>query len=120
MLNQLTISELTSKLARREVSARETMQACLDQIARVDGSLNAFLSFDGAKALARADAIDQELAQSGPRPDRPCLGVPIAIKDLIAVRDEPLTCGSKILGQFISPYSATVIEKLEAAGAIIF
>ena len=52
MLNQLTISELTAKLARREVSAREATQACLDQIQRVDGRIHAFISHDAADALA--------------------------------------------------------------------
>ena len=120
MLNQLTISDLTAQLARRQVSARDAMQACLDQIERVDGELKAFLSFNPERALAQADAADRELAKGPPSPDRPCLGVPIAVKDVIAVRGEPLNCGSKILGQFISPYSASAIEKLQAAGAVIF
>ena len=59
MLNQLTISELTAKLGRREVSAREITQACLNQIQRVDGEIHAFLSYDTADALAQADAVDQ-------------------------------------------------------------
>ena len=54
------------------------------------------------------------------RPASPLLGVPIALKDVIAVRGQPLGCGSKILGNFISPYSATVVEKLQAAGAVVF
>ena len=58
MLNQLTISELTAKLAAREVSAREVTQSCLDRIARVDGKIHAFLSHDTADALAQADAAD--------------------------------------------------------------
>ena len=58
MLNQLTISELSAKLARREVSARAATQACLDQIARVDGAIHAFISHDAADALAQADAAD--------------------------------------------------------------
>ena len=48
------------------------------------------------------------------------LGIPIAIKDVLAVKNQPFNCGSKILGKFISPYDATVIEKLKAAGAIVF
>ncbi len=119
MLNQLTISELTAKLARREVSAREATQACLDQIARVDGAIHAFISHDAADALAQADAADKELSQGG-RTARCLLGVPIAVKDVLAVKNQPLNCASKILGNFISPYDATVIEKLKAAGAIVF
>ena len=119
MLNQLTISELAAKLAKREVSAREAVQACLDQIARVDGTIHAFLSHDAADALAQADAADRELSQGG-RTARCLLGIPIAVKDVLAVKDQPLNCGSKILGKFISPFDATVVEKLKAAGAIVF
>jgi aspartyl-tRNA(Asn)/glutamyl-tRNA(Gln) amidotransferase subunit A len=120
MLNQLTISELTAKFAKREVSAREVMQSCLDQIARVDGKIHAFISHNGADALAQAEAADKLLAQDGGNASRPLLGVPVATKDVIAVKNQPLNCGSKILGQFVSPYDATVIEKLKAAGAIVF
>ena len=120
MLNQLTISELTARLARREVSSREAVQSCLDQIARVDGQIHAFISHDAADALAQADAADQLLAQGGGGASRPLLGVPIAVKDVLAVKGQPLNCASKILGNFISPYDATVIEKLKAAGAVVF
>jgi aspartyl-tRNA(Asn)/glutamyl-tRNA(Gln) amidotransferase subunit A len=120
MLNQLTISELTTKLAAREVSAREVIQSCLDQIARVDGKIHAFLSYDTADALAQADVADQLLAQNARSTDRPLLGIPVAIKDVLAVKNQPLNCASKILGGFISPYDATAIEKLKAAGAIVF
>ena len=71
-------------------------------------------------ALAQAEAADKLLAQGGRDASRPLLGVPVAIKDVIAVKNQPLNCGSKILGKFISPYDATVIEKLKAAGAIVF
>jgi aspartyl-tRNA(Asn)/glutamyl-tRNA(Gln) amidotransferase subunit A len=120
MLNQLTISELAAKLAKREVSAHEAMQSCLDQVARVDGKIHAFISHDAADALAQADAADKSLAQNGRAASRPLLGVPVAVKDVLAVKNQPLNCGSKILGKFISPYDATVIEKLKAAGAVVF
>src|SRR6202034_4219229 len=120
MLNQLTISELATKLGRREVSARETVEACLNQIKRVDGEIHAFISYDAADALAQADAADQALAAGGTHLQRPLLGVPIGIKDVLAVKGQPLNCGSKILGKFISPYDATAIERLRAAGAIVF
>jgi len=119
MLNQLTISELTARLGRREISAREVTQSCLDQIDRVDGRIHAFLSHNNADALAQADAVDQRIA-AGTVAGQPLLGVPLAIKDVLAVKNQPLNCGSKILGNFISPYDATVIQKLRAAGAIIF
>src|SRR6266704_1115359 len=117
MLNQLTLYELSAKLARRETSAREAMQACLDQVHRVEPRIHAFISCDDADALAQADAADRQRASGQ---DHPLLGVPIGIKDVIAVRNQPLSCGSKILGKFISPYDATVIEKLKATGAIVF
>ena len=112
-----TIFGLTARLAQREVSAREVTQSCLDHIARVDGTLHAFLSHDAADALAQADAADKRLSAGE---HAPLLGVPIAIKDVLAVKGQPLNCGSKILGHFHSPYDATVIEKLRAAGAIVF
>ena len=118
-LNQLTISELTAKLAKREVSAREAMQSCLDQIARVDKKIHAFISYHADDALAQADAADRELAKGGGSAKR-LLGIPVAVKDVLAVKNQPLNCGSKILGKFVSPYDATVVEKLKAAGAIVF
>jgi aspartyl-tRNA(Asn)/glutamyl-tRNA(Gln) amidotransferase subunit A len=117
MLNQLTISDLAMRLKARKVSAREAMQSCLDQIRKVDDRIHAFISYDANDALAQADAADKAIAGGA---SKPLLGVPIALKDVIAVRGQPLNCGSKILGNFVSPYSATVVEKLQAAGAIVF
>src|ERR1051326_9333921 len=119
MLNQQTIAELTSRLARREISARQITQACLDQISCVDGQIRAFLSHDPQPALAQADRADQQLAAGATHAAKPLLGIPIGIKDVIAVKGDSLRCGSKILGNFISPYDATAIEKLKNAGAII-
>jgi len=120
MLNQLTISELTARLAKREVSAREATEACLDQIARVDGQIHAFISHDAADALAQADAVDKKISSGITCAQQPLLGIPIGVKDVLAVKNQPLNCASKILGNYISPYDATVVEKLKAAGAIVF
>lgn len=117
MLNRLTISELSQKLAKREVSAREIMQSCLDQIQRVEGQLHAFISYNAEDALAQADTADKALA-AGAR--QPLLGIPVGMKDVLAVKDHPLNCGSKILGNFTSLYDATAVSKLREAGAIIF
>ena len=119
MLNQLTISELRNRLARREVSAKEAIEACLKQVDTLDSRIHAFLSFDRADALAQAEAADRELRNGGAK-QKPLLGVPVAIKDVIAVKGQPLNCASKILKNFVSPYDATVIQKLKAAGAIVF
>ncbi len=120
MLHQLTISELSTKLAKHEVSARDAMRACLDQIQRVDGQVKSFLSYDVADALAQADVADKLIAGGATTKTHPLLGVPLAMKDVLAVRGHPLNCASKILGNFISPYDATAITKLREAGAIIF
>ena len=120
MPHTLTIAQLTGRLAAKQLSAREAMQACLDRIAAVDGSVNAFLSHNAEDALAQADAADQSLAEGATHAEQPLLGVPIAIKDVIAVKNQPLRCASKILGDFVSPYEATVISKLREAGAVVF
>jgi aspartyl-tRNA(Asn)/glutamyl-tRNA(Gln) amidotransferase subunit A len=119
-LNQMTISELAAKLAAREVSSRAVTQSCLDRIRQVDGRIGAFISHDTEDALAQADLADKAIAAGGTHAQSPLLGIPIAVKDVIAVKGQPLNCASKILGKFISPYDATVIEKLRAAGAVVF
>jgi aspartyl-tRNA(Asn)/glutamyl-tRNA(Gln) amidotransferase subunit A len=119
MLNQLTIFEAASALRQGKFSPRELMQACLDRVRAVDGKVKAFLSFDEADALAQADAAGKALA-ANPNDPRLLLGIPIGMKDLLCVKDQPCNCASKILGNFRSPYDATVVQKLKAAGAIIF
>src|SRR5262249_49352292 len=116
MLNQLTISDFSAKLAKREITCHDVMQACLDRIRQVDGQIKAFISVDEQDALRQAEEADR-LAAQGKARELPLLGVPVGIKDVIAVKDQPLNCGSRILGNFVSPYDATVIQKLKAAGA---
>jgi aspartyl-tRNA(Asn)/glutamyl-tRNA(Gln) amidotransferase subunit A len=120
MLNQLAISDLVGKLSNREASSRQITQACLDRIQKVDSQVRAFISFDAPDALTQADAADQAIASGQTHSQQPLLGIPVAIKDVIAVKNQPLNCGSKILGKFISPYDAAVVEKLKAAGAVVF
>jgi aspartyl-tRNA(Asn)/glutamyl-tRNA(Gln) amidotransferase subunit A len=120
MLNSLTISGLVEKLASGQASASEAMQACLDRIANVDGRLHAFISLDAEDAMAQARRADDLIKRGETHRNKPLLGVPIGIKDVIGVKGHPLNCASRILGSFVSPYDATVIAKLKEAGAIVF
>ena len=120
MPNRLTISRLVEKLAKREVSSLAAMRACLEQIQRVDGTIRAFISYSAEDALAQARAADQALAAGRTHAELPLLGVPIAIKDVLAVKGQPLGCASEILRGYIAPYDATVVQKLKAAGAVVF
>ena len=121
MLNQLSIAELTAKLATREVSAREMVQACLDRIQGVDRQLHAFLSCDEADALAQADAAD---AGAGRR--RHSRAEAAARRAGCASRTSSPSKASrsiavrKFSATIVSPYDATVVEKLKAAGAVVF
>ncbi len=119
MLNQLGISELTALLAKKEITAREVTEACLARIGHVDSTLHAFLSVDRPGALAQADAADAVFRTGRGQDATPLLGIPIALKDVIAAKGQPLTCGSRILANFVSPYDATVTARLKAAGAIL-
>jgi len=110
-LPALNIADLQSLLRRREVSAREVIDALRARIEDVDGKIGAYLSLDFEAAAKEAEVANVDL---------PLGGVPIAIKDIISVAGEPCTCASKILHGYRAPYDATVIQKLRAAGAIPF
>ena len=79
MLHELTLNELTARLAAGEVSSREAMQACLDRIDAVDGSINAFMSIDRDDALGQADAADERYAKGHPHAPQHHLFVPISL-----------------------------------------
>jgi aspartyl-tRNA(Asn)/glutamyl-tRNA(Gln) amidotransferase subunit A len=110
-LPALSIADLQSLLRRREVSAREVVDALRARIEAVDGEIGAYLSLDLEAAGKEAEKANVDL---------PLGGVPLAIKDIINVMGQPCTCGSKILQGYRATYDATVIQKLRAAGAIPF
>jgi aspartyl-tRNA(Asn)/glutamyl-tRNA(Gln) amidotransferase subunit A len=111
-----TADAIRQRIARREASAVEVCREALARIARRDPQLHAFNEVVAEQALARAAAIDHE------RPsieERPLAGVPIAIKDNISTRGIRTTASSRILERYVPPYDATVVTRLEAAGAIV-
>ncbi|MEA2176461.1 MAG: aspartyl-tRNA(Asn)/glutamyl-tRNA(Gln) amidotransferase subunit [Blastocatellia bacterium] len=106
-------------MARGETTARAVAEYSLDAAEKLNETLGAFLQIDRAGALKRAGEIDSALAKSSAETSLRLAGVPIAVKDNICVKGLQTSCGSRILGQYQPPYSATVIERLQAAGAVI-
>ncbi|MBW7902012.1 MAG: Asp-tRNA(Asn)/Glu-tRNA(Gln) amidotransferase subunit GatA [Rhodocyclaceae bacterium] len=110
-----TLKELGAALAGREISSVELTQLHLDRIARLNPEINAFITVDAERSLAQARAADARLAAGE---GGALTGIPIAQKDIFCAEGWRTTCGSKMLGDFVSPYDATVIEKFAAAGAV--
>jgi aspartyl-tRNA(Asn)/glutamyl-tRNA(Gln) amidotransferase subunit A len=115
-LHQLTITELSEKLAAGECTSVGIVNNVLDSIEAVDGRVGAYLTVDRDSALQQAAAADAARA-AGKR--TPLLGIPVAIKDLLNVKGQPCTCSSKILEGYTAPYDATVIARLREAGAVL-
>jgi aspartyl-tRNA(Asn)/glutamyl-tRNA(Gln) amidotransferase subunit A len=111
-----SIGELSGALAARRISAVELAEAVIARTREVDGRVHAFNSFDPEDALRQARASDERRAAGASR--GPLEGIPVGMKDVIAVAGQPLTASSKMLAGFVSPYDATVTRKLQAAGAI--
>jgi aspartyl-tRNA(Asn)/glutamyl-tRNA(Gln) amidotransferase subunit A len=113
-----SVSALSALLKTKQLSSLELMQAVIERTQAVDSKINAFLHYDIDDALTQARESDKRRAA---KKNRGVLdGIPIGIKDIIAVKDQPLTCASKMLENFISPYDATVTRKLKNAGAILW
>lgn len=114
---KLSATELAAKLRAGEITSVQAVKAYLARIADVDGALNAFLHVNSEEALAVAAEVDAIRAAGGAQVEalHPLAGVPIAIKDLIVTKGQPTTAASKMLEGWMSPYDATVIEKIRAA-----
>ena len=113
-----SIEELGALLEAKQLSATELMRTVIARRQAVDGRVKAFNSSDDADALAQAAASDARRAAGQAR--GPLEGIPVGLKDVIAVAGQPLTASSKMLANFVSPYDATVTVNLKKAGAIVW
>src|SRR2546423_6902459 len=115
MLNA-SLNELSAALAQKKVSSAELTKLFLGRVAELNGALNAFITVDAEKSLAQARAADERIAKAAAQP---LTGIPVAHKDIFGTKGWRTTCGSKMLSNFVSPYDAHVIERFNAAGAVI-
>lgn len=109
-----TILSLNQALVNGEKTSVQLVKEAFERIEQLDGELNAFITLNKEDALAQAKASDEK----GYSTDRPLQGIPLGIKDNIVTKDLKTTAASRILENFIPIYDATVMEKLNAAGAI--
>lgn len=109
-LNNLTAKELSKMLKNKECSAVEISQDIFKKIKDLEKDINAYITITEEDALKQAKEVDIKIAKGETL--SPLAGIPIGIKDNICVKDTKTTCGSKMLSNFISPYDATVIERL--------
>lgn len=116
-ITEMTALELGKKIKNGEVRVAEAVQSFLDAIEKTDGSINAYITVTRDEALARAEEVQKQIDAG--ELDSPLAGVPVAIKDNISTRGIKTSCASKILGDFKPPYNATVIDKLNKAGAVV-
>ncbi len=116
-LSTLTAHELHDMLKSRKVSATEITKSVLDRIAAVDGDVRAYVTVTGDSALETAALVDQAITRGEDL--GPLGGIPIAFKDNMCTQGVLTTCSSKILNNFVPPYSATVVERLAGQNAVM-
>jgi len=112
-----TATDIARRVRNRDLSAAEVTREHLDRISRIEPVIDAFLHVTADRAMDRARAVDAAIA-AGKDVGR-LAGVPVAIKDLLDIEGVPTTCGSRVLEGYRPPFTATVVERLEAAGAIV-
>ena len=115
-MHNATIAQLAEALGSRSVSSRELTSHYLERIANLGGELNAFITVTAAAALEQAERADARLAAGDATP---LTGIPIAHKDIFCTEGVRTTCGSRMLDNFVSPYDATVVARLDQAGAVM-
>jgi aspartyl-tRNA(Asn)/glutamyl-tRNA(Gln) amidotransferase subunit A len=114
-LRHLTLEQASVLLEKKDVSSVDLTRAALDRIRTTEGDIHSFISVTEEVAVAQARAADERRARGE---TGPLLGIPVGIKDVILTKGIRTTAGSKILGNFVAPYDATVTRKLLGAGAV--
>ena len=115
-MHRSTITQARELLRQKKLSSVQLTEAVFARIDQVEDKVQAFVHLTREKALQQARNADARIAAGE---DASLLGIPIALKDLICTEGSRTTCSSKILDQFVSPYNATVVERLHQAGAVI-
>jgi amidase len=113
----LSLVDLSTLLRDRKLSSVEVTRVILDRIRTVNPRLHAYLSVTEESALRRAAQADSEIAGGHWR--GPLHGVPVAVKDLCQTKGIPTTCASRVLRDWIPDSNATVVDRLESAGAVL-
>ncbi len=116
-LYKLSATEMARYLRSKELSATEIAKASLDRIAAVEPQVDAYLTVTADQALATAARVDEKIAAGEEL--APLAGIPIAIKDNICTKNVKTTCASRMLENFVPPYDATVMEKLNAQDIVL-
>src|SRR5437764_15390644 len=116
-LQNITADKLVWLYENRDLTATEVITNVYDEIERTDKDVRAFLSTCRERALEEARRMDTRIAAGEPL--EPVAGVPVAIKNNMTIRDMTTTCGSRILENYVPPYTATAVERLRIAGAIV-
>ncbi len=111
-----SLKQLSQALAAKQISSLELTQLFLDRINRLNPTLNAFVTVDAEKSLNSARAADARIAAGNAGL---LTGIPIAQKDIFCAEGWLTTCGSKMLSNFVSPYDATVIRKMETDAGLV-
>ena len=111
-----SVTEILQAIKNKKISASEITSEYLERIKASDGDLNCFITLTEEAALNRAKEIDKDISKNK---FKPLSGLPIAQKDIFCTKGVKTSCGSKMLDNFISPYDATVVDKLNKAGTIM-
>lgn len=117
-LTSLTVTQVLAALLSKQVSSVELTRACLEKIDSLEPTLHAFITRTSDLALSQAQKADELRANSHDQLP-PLLGLPIAVKDILCLKDVQCTCGSQILKGFIPPYNATTVQRMLDAGVVV-